>query len=107
MWADADTNVDYLNFSEVAELVAELIASRRLLPLSLGVFGSWGTGKSSILRLIEAELGAENSERIRRRLLPEHRGGHVSRQDLGADEDQHRHRQESENTENEPRRNQT
>lgn len=39
MWADAETDVDYLNYSEVAELIAELIANPALLPLSLGVFG--------------------------------------------------------------------
>jgi predicted KAP-like P-loop ATPase len=27
-----------------------------LLPLSLGVFGGWGVGKSSTLRLVETEL---------------------------------------------------
>lgn len=56
MWADTETNIDYLNYSEVAELVSELLANPDLLPLSLGVFGGWGVGKSSILRLVEAEL---------------------------------------------------
>lgn len=59
MWADTDTDVDYLNYSEVAELVAEMVGSERLLPLSLGVFGTWGTGKSSILRLVQAGLAAD------------------------------------------------
>ncbi len=56
MWADAEADVDFLNYSEVAELVADLIADASLLPLSLGVFGGWGTGKSTTLRLVEAEL---------------------------------------------------
>jgi predicted KAP-like P-loop ATPase len=56
VWADTETKTDFLNYSEVAELVAELIANPDLLPLSLGVFGGWGVGKSSILRLVEAEL---------------------------------------------------
>lgn len=56
MWADAETDVDYLNYSEVAELIAELIANPALLPLSLGVFGGWGIGKSSTLNLVEREL---------------------------------------------------
>jgi KAP family P-loop domain len=57
MWADADTNIDFLNYSEIAELIAEMIARPALLPLSLGVFGSWGVGKSSTLRLVANELG--------------------------------------------------
>lgn len=56
MWADTETDIDFLNYSEVAELVAELIANPDLLPLSLGVFGGWGVGKSSTLRLVETEL---------------------------------------------------
>jgi predicted KAP-like P-loop ATPase len=63
VWADTETSVDYLNYSEVAELVSELIANPDLLPLSLGVFGGWGVGKSSTLRLVEAELG-KNADRF-------------------------------------------
>jgi predicted KAP-like P-loop ATPase len=57
MWADTDTDVDFLNYSEIAELIAEMIGRPALLPLSLGVFGSWGVGKSSTLRLVANELG--------------------------------------------------
>jgi predicted KAP-like P-loop ATPase len=56
MWADTDTDLDFLNYSEVAELIADMIARKDLLPLSLGVFGSWGVGKSSTLRLVVNEL---------------------------------------------------
>src|SRR5690349_22043865 len=56
MWADTETDIDFLNYSEVAELVAELIADKKLLPLSLGVFGGWGIGKSSTLNLVERIL---------------------------------------------------
>src|SRR5690606_1568016 len=34
----------------------DMIARKDLLPLSLGVFGSWGVGKSSTLRLVVNEL---------------------------------------------------
>lgn len=61
MWADAETDVDFLNYSEVAELVAELIASPDLLPLSLGIFGTWGTGKSTTLKLVKNEIAKSDS----------------------------------------------
>lgn len=64
MWADTDTDVDYLNYSEVAELVAEMVGNERMLPLSLGVFGTWGTGKSSILRLVQADLAKDKDKYI-------------------------------------------
>ncbi|MFN4340163.1 P-loop NTPase fold protein [Parvibaculum sp.] len=56
MWADTETDVDFLNYSEVAEIIAEMIGKPDLLPMSLGVFGSWGVGKSSTLRLVAKEL---------------------------------------------------
>lgn len=56
MWADTETDTDFLNYSEIAELIAELIADEKLLPLSLGVFGGWGIGKSSTLNLVERIL---------------------------------------------------
>ncbi|WP_414463710.1 P-loop NTPase fold protein [Hyphomicrobium sp. DY-1] len=62
MWPDTETDVDFLNYTEIAELIAELIERPSLLPLSLGVFGSWGVGKSSTLRLVEAEL-KKNSDK--------------------------------------------
>src|SRR5258708_3542632 len=62
MWADTDTDVDFLNYSEIAELIAEMIGRPALLPLSLGVFGSWGVGKSSTLRLVANELAKANDK---------------------------------------------
>lgn len=56
MWADTETDVDFLNYSEIAELVAEMIGDDRLLPLSLGIFGGWGIGKSSTLNLVASLL---------------------------------------------------
>ena len=61
MWSDSETDIDFLNYSEVAEMIAELIKDPRLLPLSLGVFGGWGTGKSTTLKLVQLEL-ARNPE---------------------------------------------
>ena len=39
MWTDTETDVDFLNYSEVAEMVVEMIDDDELLPLSLGIFG--------------------------------------------------------------------
>lgn len=61
MWADIDTRQDFLNYSEVAELALDLIKDKNMLPLSIGIFGTWGTGKSTLLNLIEAGLPAKQS----------------------------------------------
>lgn len=56
MWADIDTKQDFLNYGEAAVLVADVIRDERMLPTSIGVLGTWGTGKSSLLNIIEDEL---------------------------------------------------
>ncbi|MCM2356837.1 MAG: P-loop NTPase fold protein [Geobacteraceae bacterium] len=62
MWADIDTDQDFLNYSEVAELAKELIGNQKMLPLSLGIFGGWGAGKSSMLRLLESSLNESEQD---------------------------------------------
>jgi predicted KAP-like P-loop ATPase len=61
VWADIDTKQDFLNYGETATLVAEVIADTRMLPTSIGVFGSWGTGKSTLLNIIEQEIRARET----------------------------------------------
>jgi predicted KAP-like P-loop ATPase len=56
MWADVDTKQDFLNYSEVAELVADVVRTPSMRPVTVGVFGTWGTGKSTLLNLIEHRL---------------------------------------------------
>lgn len=56
MWSDIEAKQDYLNYLELAEVVAEIVRTPSMRPVSIGVFGTWGTGKSSLLNLIEVEL---------------------------------------------------
>lgn len=58
MWSDNETNRDFLNFRIVAATAAEMIVQAKGQPLSLGVSGGWGAGKSSMVRLIREELSA-------------------------------------------------
>ena len=53
MWSDSETDRDFLNFRTVADTAAELIVQAKGQPLSLGVSGSWGVGKSSMIKLIQ------------------------------------------------------
>jgi predicted KAP-like P-loop ATPase len=56
MWRDSESEHDFLNFTEVADQIATLATNPALLPISIGVFGSWGTGKSTVLQLVEGQL---------------------------------------------------
>lgn len=56
MWRDSESEQDFLNFTELADQIATLATSPNLLPVSIGVFGTWGTGKSTVLALAEKRL---------------------------------------------------
>jgi predicted KAP-like P-loop ATPase len=56
MWHDVEAKIDLLNFSHVAKAAAELIEAANGQPLTIGVSGNWGTGKSSLVKMIGAEL---------------------------------------------------
>jgi predicted KAP-like P-loop ATPase len=58
MWPDNETERDFLNFSGVADTVAEIIVQARGRPISIGVSGAWGVGKSSMIKLTQAALAA-------------------------------------------------
>ena len=62
MWSDNETNRDFLNFRTVATTAAEMISQAEGQPLSLGVSGSWGVGKSSMIRLIREELATRTDK---------------------------------------------
>ena len=62
MWPDNETERDYLNFSSVSDTVAEIVDQARGRPISIGVSGAWGTGKSSMIRLVRASLSRRAEE---------------------------------------------
>ena len=61
MWADVETKSDFLNYSEIAELTADVVRDPRMRPVSVGIFGTWGTGKSTLLNLIEQQINVPGS----------------------------------------------
>ena len=59
MWPDNETERDFLNFTGVADTVAEIILQANGRPISIGVSGAWGVGKSSTL-LLSWDIRANN-----------------------------------------------
>ena len=65
--SDNETKIDILNNRAISKTVAELIVDCDDRPISIGVHGDWGAGKSSILAMVEDELSEQKdgSECIR------------------------------------------
>lgn len=56
MWHDNETTIDYLNFGVVADACASLLRRAGGAPISIGVSGGWGAGKSSLVQMIASRL---------------------------------------------------
>jgi hypothetical protein len=56
--ADNETRVDLLNNEAIAACIIALLSEQPSRPVTVGVHGDWGAGKSSILEMIEAGLGS-------------------------------------------------
>jgi predicted KAP-like P-loop ATPase len=62
MWPDNETERDFLNFTGVADTVAEIIVQAQGRPISIGVSGAWGVGKSSMIKLVRRALASRVEE---------------------------------------------
>jgi predicted KAP-like P-loop ATPase len=60
VWPDNETEQDFLNFSGVADTVAEIITQVGGRPTSIGISGSWGAGKSSMIKMVRSALEAKD-----------------------------------------------
>lgn len=59
--SDQETKVDLLNNEAIATTILRLIREKSDHPVTIGVHGDWGAGKSSVLEMVEA--GLEKDER--------------------------------------------
>ena len=63
LWADNETDVDLLGFDVLVDELVVALTDPRLLPLTVGVLGDWGSGKSSLLKIARHELEADEQNR--------------------------------------------
>jgi hypothetical protein len=56
MWSDNETTLDLLGFRVHADLIRSVVTNPDLLPITIGVFGDWGGGKTSIMKMLESDL---------------------------------------------------
>ncbi|MCX6097407.1 MAG: P-loop NTPase fold protein [Caldiserica bacterium] len=60
MWPDNETTQDLLGFQTHADLIRRLVTDSANLPCTVGLFGDWGGGKSSVLRMLERDFDPDN-----------------------------------------------
>ena len=58
--SDQPADHDQLNFDPYAKTLADIIADPGTdTPLTIGVFGTWGRGKTSLMRMVQRRLEAQ------------------------------------------------
>ena len=60
--SDNETKVDLLNNEAIAKTIVSLIKDSKEQPISIGIHGDWGAGKSSILEMVESEVKTSDTE---------------------------------------------
>ena len=60
MWPDKEANIDYLNFGYMVDMVADIATNRELSPSTIGLYGDWGSGKSSLMKLALKKIEENN-----------------------------------------------
>lgn len=59
MWPDTETADDLLGFQVHVDLIRTVVTNPKMLPTTIGVFGDWGGGKTSIMKMLQRDLEAE------------------------------------------------
>jgi GTPase SAR1 family protein len=59
VWSDNETGVDLLGFEHLKTAVLSIVHDESLLPATIGVYGDWGSGKSSLMRMVREDLERE------------------------------------------------
>lgn len=60
MWSDRESELDLLNVQHLVAAVETTVRADHLLPVTVGVFGDWGSGKSTVINLAREALERED-----------------------------------------------
>lgn len=56
LWSDEPSKIDFLAAQAIAETISDAVLDDDLDPLAIGLSGPWGSGKTTVLELIKADL---------------------------------------------------
>lgn len=60
MWKDSETELDFLDYEYLIKTIEGIVINDNLLPASIGVYGDWGSGKSSLMNMAKKRLEDRN-----------------------------------------------
>ncbi|MBZ9634614.1 P-loop NTPase fold protein [Clostridium sp. FP1] len=63
MWIDNASKIDMLAYYPYSELLMDIIRDERMQPLTVGLFGSWGIGKSTLLQILENNIKVDSDDK--------------------------------------------
>ena len=63
MLSDKETDIDALGFEPYTNSLSELITEKGITPFTIGIFGSWGTGKTSLMLMLKEKLESKDNVR--------------------------------------------
>ncbi len=61
MLSDKETDIDALGFESYANSLSELITQKVATPFTIGIFGTWGTGKTSLMLMLKKKLESQSN----------------------------------------------
>lgn len=61
LWKDSEADLDFLNFKYLAEQVVEISTDDKLSPATIGIYGDWGSGKSSLMKMVKKALETDEN----------------------------------------------
>lgn len=61
LWSDNPTSIDLLGFRDTTELIEKVLLDNALAPVTVGIEGDWGSGKTSMLKLLARRLSDDDS----------------------------------------------
>jgi predicted KAP-like P-loop ATPase len=59
-WTDRPTRTDQLGFADYRNALVRVIREADT-PITLGIFGTWGSGKTSLMQMVRADLEARTA----------------------------------------------
>ncbi|WP_460005864.1 KAP family P-loop NTPase fold protein [Microbacterium xylanilyticum] len=62
LWSDEPSATDLLSFDAIADTIVDALFDVALDPVALGLEGTWGSGKTTVLHLIEKRIGSTNDD---------------------------------------------